>query len=124
MTSEIKNNLDRLADIRHQLDVLAIDKDAAIKSVLSPEQRMKLAEIEAEYAEKAEFAQTNAKDIEAKVKAAVLEHGATVKSEHLQAVVSKPRVAYDSKALDGFAITCPEILAFRKEGKPTISIRK
>lgn len=57
------------------------------------------------------------------IKAAVVEFGKSIKSARLHAVWSKPRVRWDSKALDGYALNHPELFAFRTEGKPSCSIR-
>jgi len=49
--------------------------------------------------------------------------GESVKGSHLQVVYSSPRVTWDTKGLDGYAIAHPEITIFRREGKPSASIR-
>ena len=59
--------------------------------------------------------------LEGEIRAAVLETGATIESDHLQAVWKKGRVSWDSGRLAGYAVAHPEILALRKEGAPTVS---
>ncbi|MCG3145996.1 MAG: hypothetical protein HONDAALG_03775 [Gammaproteobacteria bacterium] len=49
--------------------------------------------------------------------------GATVKGAALSAVYAKGRVSWDNKALEGYAVAHPELLAFRSEGAPSVSIR-
>ena len=70
-----------------------------------------------------ETAQANAAELENKVKSLVVEGGKTEKGERLQAVYTKGRVSWDTKAIDGYAISHPELFAFRKEGEPSVSIR-
>ena len=55
--------------------------------------------------------------------AGVFTIGATVKANGLMAVYNKGRVSWDSKLLDGYAVAHPEILAARKEGDPSVTIR-
>ncbi|CAK0771531.1 hypothetical protein CCP3SC15_4350001 [Gammaproteobacteria bacterium] len=40
------------------------------------------------------------------------------------AVYTKGRVSWDSKKLDGMMILVPELASARKEGEPSVSIRK
>jgi len=58
------------------------------------------------------------------VKTCVLFFGATVKGAGLMAVYAKGRMSWDGKRLDGYATAHPEILAFRSEGQPSVSIRE
>ena len=121
---DIQQLLTQLHDIRCQLDLLAMDKQTAIDSVLSDEQRRQIADIESEFGDKVEAAQANASIIETQIKSAVIEYGSSVKVDgKLNAVLSKGRVKWDTKSLDGYALNVPELYAFRTEGKPTVSIR-
>jgi hypothetical protein len=58
------------------------------------------------------------------VKDKVLLLGESVKGEDLQAVWSKGKTSWNSQQLLGFAKAHKEILEMRKEGAPSISIRK
>lgn len=40
------------------------------------------------------------------------------------AVYNKGRVSWDSSGLNGYMVAHPEITAFRKEGEPSITLRK
>jgi hypothetical protein len=124
MTNAITQMLDRLAEIQAQLEVLRMDKAYAIEAAIPPAVRDELAAIEDEYAVTIDGAQANAAELEAQIKAAVIEHGETVKTEHLQAVWTKGRITWDAKSLDGYAVAHPELFAFRKEGEPSVSIRR
>ena len=119
----IKELLDQLAEIKAQIDLLNSDKQQAINSVMTDEQRTAIRDIEYEFGEKVEAAQANATELENKVKALVVEGGATVKGSRLQAVYMNGRVSWDTKAIDGYAINHPALFAFRKEGEPSVSIR-
>lgn len=119
----IEQMLDQLADIQAQLDVLRLDKEAAISAAIPPEVLAEMDAIEHEFGQKAAAAQANADELAAAIRVAVLAHGATVKGARLQAVYSGGRITWDAKALDGYAVGHPEVLGFRKEGEPSVAIR-
>jgi len=116
--------LDQLANYQAELDVLGFRKQDLIDRVLTPEIKTQIEDIEAEFSSKAQAANEKIRLIETEIKARVLGDGATVKSKFLQAVWSKGRVSWDTKALDGYSAAHPEIARFRKEGEPSVSIRK
>ncbi|HEY6020889.1 MAG TPA: hypothetical protein VIY48_13615 [Candidatus Paceibacterota bacterium] len=112
--------LEQLTEAYANRDLLAIDKARAV-----PEEVKKiLADIDAEYAPKMETVNATISDLEAKVKSAVIESGATAKGGALQAVFTKGRVTWDTKQLDGLMIAVPQLAQARKEGQPSVSIRK
>ncbi len=137
--------LDQLAEYRSQRDALALEKTDVEKKIeadrlkkifelIPPEVQKALAAIEAEakeqkaaleleYTGKGEAVDANISDLEEKIKEAVKTGGQSVKGRYLQAVWSKPRVTWDTTRLDAFASVHPEILPFRKEGEPSVSIR-
>ena len=119
----IEQLLEQLAEIRTQIDLLNSDKSKQIDSVITDEQRSVIRDIEFEFGEKLEAAQANASELEIRVKALVAEHGRSVKSSRLQAVYMSPKVTWDSKALDGYALNNPALYAFRKEGEASVQIR-
>jgi DNA-binding TFAR19-related protein (PDSD5 family) len=119
----IPKMLDQLAQYQSQRDALQLEKKQLIDSILTPEIRAKLQEIDDEFAEKAEAVNTNIAELEEAIKNAVKVSGASFKGQYLQAVWSKPRVTWDTKSLDSFSSSHPEILRFRKEGAPSVSIR-
>lgn len=116
--------LDRLAELQAAPDAIRMAKQELIDRILTPEIRTALAEIEAEYAPKLEAATEAAANLEAEIRTEVLLRGETVKGNHLMAVWNKGRVSWDAKKLDGMMSIIPQLAAARKEGDPTISIRK
>jgi len=120
----IKQLLDNLAKAQDALAAVMAQKEALRNTVLTPEVQQALEDIDAEFLAPTEATTAIIAEAEAAVRAAVVEHGASVKNGILQAVYSAPRVSYDSKALDGLLIAMPELAAFRKESAPSVSIRK
>lgn len=61
--------------------------------------------------------------LEDMVKQFVLKRGKSLKGDFLQAVYSKGKTTWDTKALDGYALVYPEIVRFKKTGTASVSIR-
>jgi hypothetical protein len=114
--------LNELAEARAAVEVARMDMEARRREILAPVQQ-DLSDLEAEYGGMLAAGSDRIADLEARVRGAVLQVGKSVKSEALHAVVSKGRVSWDTKALDGYAVAHPEILQFRSEGLPSVSIR-
>jgi len=120
---DAKEMLNKYSDNLVGLDSLRLEKQAVIDTVLTPEIKEKLAEIEAEFAPKVEALSAENERLAAQIREQVLELGATVSGDFHQAIFTKGRVSWDTKALDGYAAAHPEVATFRKEGQPSVSIR-
>jgi len=116
--------LEQLTDLYAQRDLLNIDRDQARDDAIPEEVKAALADIDAEFAPKQEAVAEKIAALEEQAKVAVLAEGATVKGGALQAVYTKGRVTWDSKKLEGMASLIPELKDARKEGEPSVSIRK
>ena len=119
----IVEQLDRLAELQSQRDMLALNKQAMIDGVLTAEIKAQIAEIELEFAPS--FVEVDEKigALTTEVKTAVLVERETVKGERLMAVWSKGRVSWNTAALEGYAKAYPEIADLRITGEPSVSIR-
>lgn len=120
---EIKVNLDMLANHQAQVEYLKLEKQQLIDEAIPAEIKQRLDEIEAEFSGKAEVAQATINSLTEAIKAAIIAHGATVKSEFYQAVYVKGRESWDGKSLKGYAAAHPEVLAFLTTGQPSVSLR-
>ena len=115
--------LNELYEKKAALEVVRLEKEKLIDSVLTPEIRKQIADIEAEFADKTMVVNADIQTIEAEIKQAVVSEGETVKGDYLMAVFAKGRVSWDTKALDGYVAAHPEVAQFRKVGDPSVSIR-
>jgi len=115
--------LDRIADLKSGINLVEMDKQTLIDSILTPEIKAKIAEINAEFADKTKSLNQEITFLEGEVKQEVVNAGETIKGEYMMAVYVKGRVSWDTKALDGYATAHPEIAQFRKIGEPSVSIR-
>jgi len=119
----LQAQLDYLYDLKAALSVIEMDKQAVIDTVLTPEIREKLAEIDTEFSFQKKAVQDSIDQAEIEIKEAVKEAGETIRGKFLMAVYNKGRVSWDTKSLDGYAAAHPEVAQFRKVGDPSISIR-
>jgi hypothetical protein len=121
---DIYEKIEKYSDIGFGIDLIHQEKQALIDTVLTPEIKEKLAEIDAEFDPKVDELAQQKSMLEADIKAEVLQAGRTVKGTYHSFVWSKPRVSWDDKGLSGYALHHPEILQFRKVGNPSVSVRK
>lgn len=122
-TMNVTDKLNQLAEMQAATDAIRLHFEELRDSLIPQEIKDKLAEVAAEEQTALSAANEGIAKLTNEIKAEVLQVGATVKSERLQAVYSNGRVSWDTKALDGYAAGHPELLQFRKEGEPSISIR-
>ena len=116
--------LDQLSDYQAQRSLIEIKKQELIDGIYTQEIKVKLQEIDAEFTTQYEGVDANITAITEQIKQAVIANGESVKGSFLHAVYAKGRVSWDSKKLDGLALVIPEVLKARKEGDPSVSIRK
>ena len=116
--------LDQLAELHAQREAMEGEKQALVRRVIPPEIQARLDDIEAEFGEKATAVTANIEALESSIKTATLAHGESVRGAGFQAVWNKGRQSWDSKGLTVYADSHPEVLQFRKEGEPTVTIRR
>jgi hypothetical protein len=121
---DIYGKIEQYSNLTFGIDAIGQEKQALIDQVLTPEIKEKLAEIDAEFDPKVDELAQQKSMLEADIKHEVLSAGRTVKGTYHSFVWSKPRVSWDTKALDGYALAHPEIQQFRTEGNPSVSVRK
>lgn len=119
-----KEILEQLTELYAQKDLLNIAKDEARDAAIPEEVEAALADIDSEFAPKLDAVAEKIETLEAQAKTAVLAEGVTVKGGALQAVYTKGRVTWDGKKLEGMASLIPQLADARKEGEPSVSIRK
>jgi hypothetical protein len=118
MNTDISQMLDKLANFYAQRDVLNLEKQELIDQVLTPEIKARIAEIEAEFAGRREAVDANIAALEDEIRKEVVERGEAIKGTFLRVIWIKGRVTWDTKSLDIYARTHPEVLRYRKQGEP------
>lgn len=81
-------------------------------------------EIEIEFSGKAQDADENIKKLEAEIKAEVKAAGTSVKGKYFHAVYVKGRVTWNTDKMDAWVVDHPFLKEARKEGEPSITLRK
>lgn len=121
----IETKLNQLRELDAHLDVIRMDKNAAIETVLTDEIKAKLTDIGIEFDKLSESIRSTAATLEAEIQALVLKDGVSIKKgDGYGAIYVKGRVTWDTKALDGYAAAHPEIEPFRKVGEASVRINK
>ena len=142
---EIIEKIDKYVDLQCAVDLINVEKNKLqqtvederqkqIDAVFPKELREMLAKIEAdakgklndidvEFSDKTAALDENIAELKEEIKTDVINFGQSVKGEFAQAVYSKGRVSWDTKALDGFCKAHPILNDFRKVGEPSVSIR-
>ena len=118
----IKAKIEELTHIKSAADVTRLDYENKRAEILKAVQE-DLNALEAEYNPLLDAANNRASALETELRQEVLQFGATVKGSKLSFTYSRGRVSWDTKELDHYALTHPEVAQFRKEGAPSVSLR-
>lgn len=109
----------------------AAEKDLARLETFEAERREIAAPFDVQIAELVSERDNATSDLDVEIdevkdslKAHVLDLKESVKGFFQHAVYSKGRTIWDSEMLEGYAIEHPKVLAMRKVGRPSVSIRK
>jgi hypothetical protein len=121
---DIVTQLNALADLQARHAQLQADHTAARLAALPARVRQRLCELDAYYAADLDTLEREIAAATTLVKAAVLEHGHSIRGERLHAVVLAGRTSWDTRALEGYSLAHPEVLKCRTVGPPSVSLRK
>lgn len=121
----IETKLLQLQELDAHLEVIKMDKQQAIDTILPDEVKANLSAIDDEFDPLSEAVTETRGKLEDEVRVAVLEHGTTVKAASgYTATFVKGSVSWNTKALDGYAAAHPEIKRFRKTGSPSVRLKR
>jgi len=121
---DTKQKLDQLAELYAQRDLIAVEKQKLLDTAMPEEVRKAIADINTEFAPKEAAISEVIDNTTADVKADVIADGMSVKGNFLHAVFTSGRVSWDTRGLDGYAAAHPEVAQFKKQGDPSVAIRK
>ena len=121
---DIYEKIEKYSDFVFGIDAINQQKQELIDEILTPEIKEKIAEIDAEFNQKIDTINQEKQALESEIKQEVLAAGRSIKGTFHSFVWSKPRVSWDTKALDGYAAAHPEIQQFKTVGVPSVSVRK
>lgn len=118
----IADKLQRLENLRGAADVTRLDYESKRAEILKQIQA-ELDALDSEYKPVLESAEENIATLENEIKTDVLLHGESVSSGHYRATYSQGRISWDNDGLAKYAEVHPEVVRFRKQGQPIVSLR-
>jgi hypothetical protein len=123
MKSKTEEKLDRLYEARQREAVLDEEKKKAIDSILTPEIRQQIADIEAEFQPQYQAANEAKTVLESEIKMAVIDARTTAQGQFLECTFAEGRKSWDTKGLDKLIPDYPWLSEYKKQGEPYASIR-
>lgn len=125
------NNTIRPDDAIYYYSGLVISRDnlqkelqEEIEKAIPQEVKDQIEDIKAELQPKLDHLNQEIQLYEGRLKEYVSVTQETLKGEYHMFVWSKGRTSWDTKSLEGYAKAHPELLVFKSEGKPSVSIRR
>jgi hypothetical protein len=118
----VAEKLERLTNLRGAADVARLDYEAKRTEILKKVQA-ELDALDMEYKPVIESAEENIAALENEIKTDVLLYGETVAGGSYRASYSQGRVSWDNEGMTKYAASHPDVLQFRKQGNPIVSLR-
>lgn len=118
----VAEKLERLTSLRGAVDVARLDYEAKRAEILKKIQG-ELDALDSEYKPVLEAAEENIAALENEIKTDVLLHGETVSGGSYRAIYTQGRVSWDNEGMTKYAALHPDVLQFRKQGNPIVSLR-
>jgi hypothetical protein len=118
----IADKLKRLENLRGAADVTRLDYEAKRAEILKQIQA-ELDALDSEYKPVLESAEENIATLENEIKTDVLLYGESVSAGSYRVTYSQGRISWDNDGLAKYAEAHPEVVKFRKQGQPIVSLR-
>jgi hypothetical protein len=118
----VSAKLERLTDLRGAADVARLDYESKRAEILKKIQG-ELDALDLEYKPVLEAAEENVAALENEIKTDVLLYSETVSGGSYRASYSQGRVSWDNEGMTKYAASHPDVLQFRKQGNPIVSLR-
>lgn len=119
----VLQKLERLSQLHAAADLARMDYESRRAEVLKQIQD-ELDALEVEFKPALEAAEKNAASLEAEIRNDVLLRGESLRGSAYQAIYMKGRVSWDAAGMNEYARDHPDVLRYRKEGQPSVSLRK
>ncbi|MBN2118212.1 MAG: hypothetical protein JW730_16680 [Anaerolineales bacterium] len=114
--------LERLSNLRGAAEVARLDYEAKRTEILRQIQS-ELDALDSEYKPVLEAAEENIAALENEIKTEVLLYGESVSGGMYRAAYTQGRVSWDNEGMTKYAASHPDVLQFRKQGQPIVSLR-
>lgn len=118
----VAGKLERLSDLRHAAEFARLDYETRRTQILKQVQA-ELDALDVEYKPVLERAEENISALENEIKTDILLHGESVSGGMYRATYSQGRVSWDNEGITKYAASHPDVLQFRKQGQPIVTLR-
>ncbi len=114
--------LERLSNLREAEDATRLDYEGKKQEILRKVQA-ELDALEVEYQPLLDSVKENIEELESEIRTEVLMRGESVSGGAYRATYTKGRISWDNKGIEDFAQKHPEVLKYRREGAPSVTLR-
>jgi hypothetical protein len=118
----VAEKLERLSNLRNAAEFTRLDYETKRTQILKQVQA-ELDTLESEYKPVMERVEENIATLENEIKTDVLLHGESVSGGMYRATYMQGRVSWDNEGMTKYAASHPEVMQFRKQGQPIVSLR-
>ena len=118
----VAEKLERLTNLRGAAEVARLNYETKRAEILKQIQA-ELDALDSEYKPVLEAAQENIAALENETKTDVLLYGESISGGTYRASYTQGRVSWDNDAMTKYAALHPDVLQFRKQGQPIVSLR-
>jgi FAD/FMN-containing dehydrogenase len=119
---QVIEKLERLSNLRNAAEFTRLNYETKRKELLKAIQA-ELDALEAEYQPICERVEENIASLENEIKTDVLLWGESIAGGMYRAVYTQGRVSWDNDGMLKYAEAHPDVLRFRKQGQPVVSLR-
>jgi hypothetical protein len=118
----VTEKLERFSNLRNAAEFTRLDYETKRKEILKQIQP-ELDALDAEYKPVLESTEENIATLENEIKTDVLLYGESVSGGMYRACYVQGRVSWDNDGMARYAASHPDVLQFRKQGQPSVSLR-
>jgi hypothetical protein len=118
----VAEKLERLSSLRNAVEFTRLDYETRRKQILKQIQA-DLDALDLEYKPVMEAAEENIDALENEIKTDVLLYGESVSGGMYRATYTQGRISWDNDGITRYAESHPDVLQFRKQGQPIVSLR-
>lgn len=118
----VSAKLERLSSLRGAADLARLDYETKRTEILKQVQA-ELDALDMEYKPILEATEENIAALENEIKTDVLLHGESVTGGSYRATFTQGRVSWDNEGMTKYADAHPDVLQFRKQGQPIVTLR-
>ena len=118
----VSAKLERISNLRGAADLARLDYELKRAEILKQVQA-ELDALDSEYRPILEATDENIAALENEIKTEVLLYGESVAGGSYRASYTQGRVSWDNEGMTNYAATHPDVLQFRKQGQPIVTLR-